>query len=78
MADWLAHVQKPKNDAEVELVAAVLDALQAPVPEVVSRDPCLTLAKTAAAPLAICCIGVRRPVSSYQVEEDRRWAEVDL
>lgn len=39
MLDGLAHVQKPENDAEVELVAAVLDALQAPVPEVVSRDP---------------------------------------
>jgi hypothetical protein len=47
--DWLAHVQKRENDAEVELVAAVLDALQAPVPEMVSRDALRSVVRTAIA-----------------------------
>ena len=46
---WLAHVQKRENDAEVELVAAVLDALQAPQAEIVSRDDLRSVVREAIA-----------------------------
>jgi hypothetical protein len=46
---WLAHVRKRENDAEIELIAAVLDALQAPAPEMVSRDALRSVVRTAIA-----------------------------
>jgi hypothetical protein len=36
--DWLAYVRDPENIAEVELVAAVLEALQVPLHNMASRD----------------------------------------
>jgi len=45
--DWLGHVQGRENDAEVELVAAVLEALQLPVLEKVSRDVLRQVIRTA-------------------------------
>lgn len=36
--DWLAHVRRRENDAEVELIAAVLDALQMPRSDKATRE----------------------------------------
>ncbi len=47
MPEWVGHVNSRENHAEVEFVAAVLFALQAPGPGLVSRDALREVVRTA-------------------------------